>query len=194
MCYNSNAWNVPVLVVCTCTQANFITMTSSRLLATAFGRGKAGFTASSLAVKRSALAPSVTAITSRSFFACSDASSSSHHPAGLPSFAGLNLSDRQHLGTGSSLLSARYFSSVEVPNPPTSNHPHHDLPNANGSLIYTETDEAPALATFSLLPILTKVRRGRLLQIMFGLCCRVKPGRVDRLQWFHARIPSHIHL
>ena len=132
-------------------------MTSSRLLATAIRRGRAGFTASSLAVKRSALAPSVTAIsTSRSFFAShGDASSSSHRP----SLAGLNLSDQQHLGTGSNFLSARYFSSVEVPNPPTSNHPNHDLPTANGSLIYTETDEAPALATFSLLPILTKVSR-----------------------------------
>ena len=155
-------------------------MTSSRLLATAIGRGRAGFTASSLAVKRSALAPSVTAITSRSFFASGDASSSSLHPAGRPSFAGLNLSDRQ-LGTGSSLLSARYFSSVEVPNPPTSNHPHHDLPNANGSLIYTETDEAPALATFSLLPILTKVSARRILRTIFGLCCGCKPGEFDLL-------------
>ena len=152
-----NAWNVPP-VLSTSTQL-LTTMTSSRLLATAIGRGRAGFTASSLAAKRSALAPSVTAIsTSRSFFAShGDASSSSHRPslAGLS----LNLSDQQHLGTGSTFLSARYFSSVEVPNPPTSNHPHEELPNANGSLIYTETDEAPALATFSLLPILTKVSR-----------------------------------
>ena len=53
----------------------------------------------------------------------------------------------------------RPFSSSEVniPSPPTSIHPHHSIPNAKGSLIYTETDEAPALATFSLLPILTKV-------------------------------------
>lgn len=49
------------------------------------------------------------------------------------------------------------FSTVTIPQPPTSIHPHEQLSNANGSLIYTETDEAPALATFSLLPILSKV-------------------------------------
>eukprot|EP00561_Arcocellulus_cornucervis_P013549 CAMPEP_0185799880 /NCGR_PEP_ID=MMETSP1322-20130828/566_1 /TAXON_ID=265543 /ORGANISM="Minutocellus polymorphus, Strain RCC2270" /LENGTH=830 /DNA_ID=CAMNT_0028495483 /DNA_START=96 /DNA_END=2588 /DNA_ORIENTATION=- len=120
-------------------------------LAAAIGRGRAGFAACSLA-KRSALAPAITAIPSGSFFA----SSSFHHHAGRSSFAGLNLSDRQHRSVGSSLRSARYFSSVEIPDPPTSNH--HHLPNgdAKGSLIYTETDEAPALATFSLLPILSK--------------------------------------
>ena len=47
--------------------------------------------------------------------------------------------------------------STEVPMPPTSSHPHIPLPSAKGSLIYTETDEAPALATYSLLPILSKV-------------------------------------
>jgi len=45
---------------------------------------------------------------------------------------------------------------VPVPKPPTSNHPFHKVEGAKGSLIYTETDEAPALATFSLLPILSK--------------------------------------
>ena len=44
-----------------------------------------------------------------------------------------------------------------MPLPPTSNHPHSKLATAQGSLIYTETDEAPALATYSLLPILKKV-------------------------------------
>jgi len=39
---------------------------------------------------------------------------------------------------------------------PTSNHAHTKLVDAKGSLIYTETDEAPALATFSLLPSLSK--------------------------------------
>ena len=121
-------------------------------LAADIGRGRAGFAARSLA-KRSALAPAITAIPSGSFFA----SSSFHHPAGHSAFAGLNLSDRQHPSVSSPLLSARYFSSVEVPDPPTSNHPHQNLPTAKGSLIYTETDEAPALATFSLLPILSKV-------------------------------------
>jgi hypothetical protein len=45
---------------------------------------------------------------------------------------------------------------VPVPKPPTSNHPFQKVDGAQGSLIYTETDEAPALATFSLLPILAK--------------------------------------
>lgn len=40
--------------------------------------------------------------------------------------------------------------------PPTSSHPHQPLASARGGLIYTETDEAPALATYSLLPILSK--------------------------------------
>ena len=133
-------------------------------LAAAIGRGRAGFAACSLA-KRSALAPAITAIPSGSFFA----SSSFHHHAGHSSFAGLNLSDRQHRSIGSSLRSARYFSSVEVPDPPTSNH--HHLPNgdAKGSLIYTETDEAPALATFSLLPILSKVSLSKVAQRHFAL-------------------------
>jgi len=48
------------------------------------------------------------------------------------------------------------MSDLALPEPPTSNHPHHSLPGAKGKLIYTETDEAPALATFSLLPVLTK--------------------------------------
>lgn len=43
-----------------------------------------------------------------------------------------------------------------VPVPPSSNHPHVELSGATGKLIYTETDEAPALATYSLLPILSK--------------------------------------
>lgn len=80
----------------------------------------------------------------------------------------------------------RSFSDVALPEPPTSNHPHKPLPGAKGQLIYTETwvfsffmivaffnnkkitimflvfvfsDEAPALATFSLLPVLSKVRK-----------------------------------
>jgi isocitrate dehydrogenase len=48
------------------------------------------------------------------------------------------------------------MSDLALPEPPTSNHPHHNLSGAKGQLIYTETDEAPALATFSLLPVLTK--------------------------------------
>lgn len=45
---------------------------------------------------------------------------------------------------------------VETPPPPTSHHPHTALADAKGSIIYCETDEAPALATFSLLPIFQK--------------------------------------
>ena len=47
-------------------------------------------------------------------------------------------------------------SDCKVPTPPTSNHPHVPLPDARGSIIYCETDEAPALATYSLLPIFQK--------------------------------------
>ena len=53
--------------------------------------------------------------------------------------------------------SPRFLSTVDVPAAPSSNHPYKKLPGASASLIYTETDEAPALATFSLLPVITKV-------------------------------------
>mmetsp|Transcript_21996 Transcript_21996/g.50160 ORF Transcript_21996/g.50160 Transcript_21996/m.50160 type:complete len:810 (-) Transcript_21996:134-2563(-) len=56
----------------------------------------------------------------------------------------------------SPLLGLRTFSSVEIPTPPTSNHPHKEVHGAKGKIIYTECDEAPALATFSLLPIYSK--------------------------------------
>ena len=46
---------------------------------------------------------------------------------------------------------------VDVPPPPTSNHKHTPLAGAKNSLIYTETDEAPALATYSLYPVIKKV-------------------------------------
>jgi len=50
---------------------------------------------------------------------------------------------------------------LNVPPPPTSNHPHvpsssGSSSSSGGSIIYTETDEAPSLATYNLLPILTK--------------------------------------
>jgi isocitrate dehydrogenase len=48
---------------------------------------------------------------------------------------------------------------IATPPPPTSNHPHTPLPGAKGAIIYTETDEAPALATYSLLPVFTKFAR-----------------------------------
>mmetsp|Transcript_35997 Transcript_35997/g.39787 ORF Transcript_35997/g.39787 Transcript_35997/m.39787 type:complete len:778 (+) Transcript_35997:74-2407(+) len=52
--------------------------------------------------------------------------------------------------------SIRLSSSIDIPFPPTSNHQHNPLPNAEGKIIYTETDEAPALATYSLLPFINK--------------------------------------
>lgn len=48
------------------------------------------------------------------------------------------------------------LSNVEVPPAPTSLHQYTPLPGADKSIVYTETDEAPALATYSLLPILSK--------------------------------------
>ena len=55
--------------------------------------------------------------------------------------------------------SPRFFAAVNVtiPKPPTSNHRHTPLPNASGTIVYTETDEAPALATYSLYPYISKV-------------------------------------
>lgn len=63
--------------------------------------------------------------------------------------------------SSSSSSSRRCFSSAAdgalvVPDPPTSTHRHHPLPHATGSIIYTETDEAPALATYSLYPVIAK--------------------------------------
>jgi hypothetical protein len=56
---------------------------------------------------------------------------------------------------GACFATIRHFASI--PPPPKSNHPHVPLPNAKGTIIYTETDEAPALATFSLYPLIAKV-------------------------------------
>lgn len=80
--------------------------------------------------------------------------------------ASLRFSAFAHYGNriqkGSSLIQHQnrmnptFMSTISVPSPPTSNHPHKVLPNAKGKLIYSETDEAPSLATYSLLPILTK--------------------------------------
>jgi isocitrate dehydrogenase len=63
--------------------------------------------------------------------------------------------------SSSSSSSVRYLSSstsVSVPNPPTSNHLHEPLPKGKvkGEILYTETDEAPALATYSLYPVIRK--------------------------------------
>jgi len=59
-------------------------------------------------------------------------------------------------GWGNRKALVRSMSDVVLPEPPTSNHPHASIPGSKGQLIYTETDEAPALATFSLLPVLAK--------------------------------------
>jgi len=39
----------------------------------------------------------------------------------------------------SASFSHRSMSDLALPEPPTSNHPHHDLPTSKGKLIYTET-------------------------------------------------------
>ena len=60
-------------------------------------------------------------------------------------------------GTFSRLGVVRHLSTLDIPPPPTSHHPHKAMPGAKGTIIYTETDEAPALATYSLLPVIVKV-------------------------------------
>jgi len=65
---------------------------------------------------------------------------------------------------------------VEIPAPPTSNHAHTKLPNAQASIIYTETDEAPALATYSLYPVVNKI--GALADIDIIPCDISVSGRV----------------
>ena len=54
-------------------------------------------------------------------------------------------------------LGCSLFSTLPTPPPPTSNHCHDPISNPQGSIIYTETDEAPALATFSIYPVISKV-------------------------------------
>jgi len=66
------------------------------------------------------------------------------------------------------------FSSI--PSPPTSSHPHVPLASSKGTIIYTETDEAPALATYSLLPVLSKF--GGLADIEVTPCDISVAGRV----------------
>jgi hypothetical protein len=76
-----------------------------------------------------------------------------------------------------SATAARFQSSFAVPSPPTSNHPHKPVSNASASVIYTETDEAPALATFSLYPLISKVRARSLM----GHFCFTKFAHVSPL-------------
>jgi len=63
-----------------------------------------------------------------------------------------------------------------IPAAPTSNHPHTKLENAQASIIYTETDEAPALATYSLFPVVNKI--GALADIDIVPCDISVSGRV----------------
>ena len=60
-------------------------------------------------------------------------------------------------GTFSRLAAVRHLSTLDIPPPPTSHHPYKAMPGAKGTIMYTETDEAPALATYSLLPVIAKV-------------------------------------
>ncbi|GKY97323.1 hypothetical protein MPSEU_000690700 [Mayamaea pseudoterrestris] len=62
----------------------------------------------------------------------------------------------RHRAAASCSLRALSAAAVHVPPPPTSNHKHSPLPGAVGTIVYTETDEAPALATYSLYPYLSK--------------------------------------
>ena len=73
----------------------------------------------------------------------------------------------------SAASSTRLFSTVAVPDAPTSNHHHTPLPGAIASIVYTETDEAPALATYSLYPYISKVRDSAILGIYFFEFCSV---------------------
>lgn len=63
-----------------------------------------------------------------------------------------------------------------IPAAPTSNHPHTKLEHAQASIIYTETDEAPALATYSLFPVVNKI--GALADIDIVPCDISVSGRV----------------
>lgn len=77
---------------------------------------------------------------------------------------------------------------------PTSNHPYRHIPGATGKLIYTETDEAPALATFSLLPVLSKF--GALAKVDIVPCDISVAGRVlatfpEKLKP-HQRVPDNL--
>ena len=65
---------------------------------------------------------------------------------------------------------------LEIPDAPTSNHKHTKLANAQASIIYTETDEAPALATYSLFPVVNKI--GALADIDVIPCDISVSGRV----------------
>ena len=84
---------------------------------------------------------------------------------------------RDGLWTSKVSLTTRLMSSeLVMPEPPTSNHPHTPIPGVTGKLIYTETDEAPALATFSLFPVISKF--GKMAQIDVVPCDISVAGRI----------------
>jgi len=87
-----------------------------------------------------------------------------------------------------------FSTDFEMPLPPTSNHPHSKLATAQGSLIYTETDEAPALATYSLLPILKKFGSMSDVEIIpcdISVAGRVLAGFPDKLKP-DQRVPDNL--
>jgi hypothetical protein len=57
----------------------------------------------------------------------------------------------------SNLLCPPYRRALSVPVAPSSHHLHRRVDSALASIVYTETDEAPALATYSLYPVISKV-------------------------------------
>ena len=87
--------------------------------------------------------------------------------AAITAFTNQSRNKASHFRPATLLRNPRYFASndqrmsfsasVDVPPAPTSNHPHTSLPGAKGMIIYTETDEAPALATYSLYPAVAKI-------------------------------------
>ena len=70
---------------------------------------------------------------------------------------------------------AAWMSTVDVPAPPTSNHAYKPLSGAQGKIIYTETDEAPALATYSLYPAVAKVSINGFVRVSFRSDPRPSP-------------------
>uniref|UniRef100_A0A7S2KDV6 Isocitrate dehydrogenase (NADP(+)) n=1 Tax=Leptocylindrus danicus TaxID=163516 RepID=A0A7S2KDV6_9STRA len=103
------------------------------------------------------------------------------------------------VGRSSQLLISRRWmetssGGVEVPPAPTSLHAHTPIEGAKGRIIYTETDEAPALATYSLLPVFSKF--GGLADIDVVPCDISVAGRVlaafpEKLRRKH-RVPDNL--
>jgi hypothetical protein len=67
-----------------------------------------------------------------------------------------NIGNLAHSNLKQKNWAVNFATACEVPAPPTSNHKYTPLTNAKGSVLYTETDEAPALATYSLYPLISK--------------------------------------